>query len=379
MDLGSMTLRAILSQLKIVAAVTNEGVWGVDEFAVRALHGLSGHSFKSVLTVRLQDSKSRPGSIGALISAAQGPCKNECSKGDGLVIASVIARNIQMNARPTSRPLHPRVRAYLDAVVRTCADGETGLVSVILFGSAATGGFSGTVSDVDLILVLPTGATADDRRRLRDAVVRIEILHGMREPAAGSRGKLESLMDRITGNERSFFVCTRQDLLSGSVARILDLRPAQAIFVDRVVIPSIVASAVTVWGEELLPRIPLPPIRRLDVFKAFFGLFCQVLTSAAWFPVLPGATRYAMGGLKRSVHNCFFCYHGRPAVLDEEIDFFQQRLGPSRALAELLSLRRAYRESFGFVVRCLPAIARLHLRTALENRFPRSVRSEQDG
>jgi len=35
--------------------------------------------------------------------------------------------------------------------------------------------------------------------------------------------------------------------------------------VDRVVIPSIVGSAVTVWGEELLARIPLSPIRRVDV------------------------------------------------------------------------------------------------------------------
>jgi predicted nucleotidyltransferase len=271
------------------------------------------------------------------------------------------------------------VQAYLDAIVGTCAEGEPALVSVILFGSAATGGFSGTVSDVDLILVLQTGATPEDRRRLRGGVVSLEILHGMRERTARSPGALESFMERLTANGRSFFVCTRQDLLSGRPARILDLHPAQALFVDRVVIPSIVASAVTVWGEELLGHIPLPPIRRFDVFKSFFGLFGQVLTSAALFPMLPGATKYAMGALKRSVHHCFFCYHARPAALDEEVDFFQRRLGTSRALEQLLSLRRAYGESFAFVVRCLPAMARLHLRTASDNRFPRPLRSEQAG
>src|SRR2546429_9230792 len=67
----------------------------------------------------------------------------------------------------------------------------------------------------------------------------------------------------------------------------------------------------------------LASIRRFDVFKAFFGLCGQALLSAAVFPVLPGATKYAMGVLKRSLHNCFFCYHGRRAPLEEEVAFFQ--------------------------------------------------------
>jgi predicted nucleotidyltransferase len=276
-----------------------------------------------------------------------------------------------MIARSASPLLPHRVQAYLGAIIRTCAEGGSALVSVILFGSAATGGFSGTVSDVDLILVLPDGASPEDRRRLRDDVTRLEILHGLREAPARPPGALEAFVERVTANARSFFVCTRGDLLSGRVARILDLRPAQALFVDRVVIPSILSSAVTVWGEELLAHIPVSPVRRLDVFKAFFGLSCQVLLSAALFPVLPGATKYAMGALKRSVHNCFFCYHARPAALEEEVDFFQRRLGPTRALGQLLALRRAYRQSFAFVVLCLPTLARLHLRTALDNRFPR--------
>jgi hypothetical protein len=232
---------------------------------------------------------------------------------------------------------------------------------------------------VDLILVLPADATPEDRRRLRDSVASLEILLGVREGGAHSPGALESIFNRITATERSYFTCTREDLLSGRPGPILGVSPAQALFVDRIVIPSIVASAVTVWGEELLAQIPLPPIRRFDVFKAFFGLFCQVLTSAALFPLLPGATKYAMGALKRSVHNCFFCYHARPAALAAEVDFFQRRLGPNRALEQLLSLRHAYKESFAFVVRCLPALVRLHLRTAADNQFPRYLRGERDG
>jgi hypothetical protein len=118
---------------------------------------------------------------------------------------------------------------------------------------------------------------------------------------------------------------------------------------------------------------PTGPIRRVDVWKAFHGLFSQVLLSVAVFPVLPNATKYAMGSLKRSVHNCFFCYRGRRAALEDEVDFFQRRIGRSHTFAQVLDMRREYTRSFGFVVCCLPTLVRLHPRTALDNRFPREV------
>ena len=80
-----------------------------------------------------------------------------------------------------------------------------------------------------------------------------------------------------------------------------------------------------------------------------------------------------MGVLKHSLHSCFFCYHRRTTALEEEVAFFNGRLGASRILVELLSLRRQYRPSFAFVLRCLPTLARLHLRTARDNRFPRAA------
>ena len=60
-----------------------------------------------------------------------------------------------------------RVQAYVETIVHTCADGGRALVSVVLFGSAAIGGWVETVSDVDLILVVPDCATDEDTDRLR--------------------------------------------------------------------------------------------------------------------------------------------------------------------------------------------------------------------
>jgi predicted nucleotidyltransferase len=268
-----------------------------------------------------------------------------------------------------------RVQAYVETIVHTCAEGGRALVSVVLFGSAANGGWVETVSDVDLILVVTDTASDEDMDRLRSEVERIEILHRLRSHSTDGQPALEKFLDRVTAHDRTFFICTRGDLLSGNIGRILRIHPSQAMFVDRIVLANLVASGITVWGEAMLPLVPVAPIRRFDVFKALFGLFPMALLSAAIFPLHPGMTKYAMGVLKSSVHSCFFCYELRRAPLEEEISFFERRLGSNRTLIQLLALRREYRNSFKFVVCCIPTLARLPLRTSIDNRFPREAQS----
>ena len=272
--------------------------------------------------------------------------------------------------RPSGAPLPVRVQSYIEALVQACAQDQVPLVSVVLFGSAAKGGFSGDVSDVDLILVVADDTSRVNRRRLGEVVARLEAVHGLGPAMTDAPGRLQARIERAVGHGLSGFVCTRGDLISGDVARVLDLRPLETPFVDRIVFASIVASAVTVWGENLMPQVPVPSVRRLDVFKALFGFSGQVFLSAVTFPVLPDATKYAMGALKHSLHSCYFCYHGRTVTLEEEVDFFRRRLGTNQTLVDLLTLRGQYRRSFGFVIRCLPALVRLHLRTARDTRFP---------
>jgi hypothetical protein len=242
---------------------------------------------------------------------------------------------------------------------------------VVLFGSAAIGGWVETVSDVDLILVVPDTATDEDMDRLRREVERIEILHRLRSHSAHGQPALEKFLNRLTAHDRTFFICTRGDLLSGNIGRILRVHPLQAIFVDRIVLANLVASGITVWGDALLPLVPIAPIRRFDVCKAWFSQFPMALLSAAIFPLHPGMTRYGMTVLKSSVHCCFFCYELRRASLAEEVSFFERRLGSNRTLTQLLALRREYRNSFTFVLWCIPTLVRLHWRTSIDNKFPR--------
>ena len=271
--------------------------------------------------------------------------------------------------------LAPAVDRYVRAVVQACAGAESGAVSVVLFGSAAVGGYLPEISDVDLLIVLADGATRQDRRRVRDMIAELEAGSGITKQYLYQRGALDAIADRITANTRSFFVCTRGDLLSGTPARILDIPALQARFVDRVAIPSIIGSGVTIWGEDLLREVPLLPIRRLDVAKALFSFLNQVLFTLVAYPLLPGATKYAMEALKRSIHNCYYCYHCHPAQLCEEVAFFQKRIGPNVTLARLMKLRKAYQPSLTFILCCLPTLVRLHLATARDNHFPRDPRA----
>jgi hypothetical protein len=265
-----------------------------------------------------------------------------------------------------------RVQRYLDDVAQLRADGVTSLVSVILFGSAASGAISES-SDVDLIIVIPDDTSQEDRRLLGGAVADLEIMNGLRLPESRKKSGLERFAEHAAGHGHSCFFCTRSDLISGDVARVFGLRAAEETFLERTFFANVMVSAKTVWGEDLLSQVPIRSLRRIDVFKALHRQAGMVLMSAAAFPVLPDATKYAMSALKHSLHSCYFCYHMRMASLEEEVAFFNSRLSNSGVLLELLNQRREYHRSLAFVLGCVPILFRLHLRTLRDNRFPRVV------
>lgn len=274
------------------------------------------------------------------------------------------------------RKLAERVGAFVTEIARVCGP-QGSLVSIILFGSASTGGYADGLSDLDLLFVLRDGISSGEEERIVRAVEEKEIEHRFSKPRIGAEGVLaramHSVANRVTANVRGFFVCSKADLLSGDPGRVLDLPRIQAVFVDRIAVPSILGSGTTVWGENLLTQVRLPPIRRFDVGKSFFSLFSQLLFVIVLYPVLSGATRYALDTLKRSVHSCYFCHHGRSAAISDEVEFFERQYGEDRTLQRLLSLRLEYRRSFRFVLQSLGAMARLHIRTARDVGFPLQV------
>ncbi len=144
-------------------------------------------------------------------------------------------------------------------------------------------------------------------------------------------------------------------------------------FLERMFLWSVIVSAKTVWGEDLLSLVPLPSLRRLDVVKSLFRSTAFILFGAAAFPVLSEATKYAISTLKHALHSCYFCFHIKTASLNDEVAFFNAHLGRDSTLQHLLNKRKEYRRSFLFVLRCMPILFRLHLRALHDNPFPRLV------
>lgn len=83
--------------------------------------------------------------------------------------------------------------------------------------------------------------------------------------------------------------------------------------------------------------------------------------------MLSDATKYALSALKNALHSCYFCYHLKTASVDEKVTFFTSPLGQRAMLSELLKRRRISHRSFGLVLRGVPILLQLHLRTARDN------------
>lgn len=259
----------------------------------------------------------------------------------------------------------PAVVAYLRDVTAVCGGSSGSVLSLVAFGSAATGGYEVDTSDIDLLVVLADGVDNAERDRVRSVVAELEAQHDLVKARPSGRGKVAAALnrfaDRTSDNGRSFFVCTRADLLSGEARRILNLPWPQAVFVDRVVVPSMVASAITVWGDDLLDHVDFQSIGRVDVAKSCFALFTQCTFAAAVYAVFPHVTTYAMDALKRSIHNCYYCHSAQSAPLRLEVAYFERRYGWRAAFTQLLALRQQYRPSFRFAIRSLSAVLELHL------------------
>ena len=265
----------------------------------------------------------------------------------------------------------PAVSAYLNALVATCVTNCCEPVSVVVFGSAARGGLSSKSSDVDTLVIVPDEISDDRQRALKKEIALLETEHGFRPSASSCPAKYEDLAERLSSNSLSSFICSESDLLSGDSARILKLNPIEALLVDRIALPTILDSAVTFWGKDLLARANPPPIRRLDVLKASMSFFGVLLMSATLYAVLPNSTKYAMGALKRSLHSCFYVCNGRSASLEEEVCYFRERLRYTLALDDLMARRSQYCPSLRFVIAAFPQIAHLQLYALREGTFGR--------
>ena len=269
----------------------------------------------------------------------------------------------------------PIVR-YLDAVRQTADTRRQEIVSIWIFGSASVGGFSATVSDVDLMIVLADDVTQESKSDIRYEFEALERKHGLRHCPNGRLEHLSEVFDQKVGGFKSLTLCYRRDLLSGNVSAVFGAN-ALAEFINSSThlfcFASIIKSAHMIWGEDLIAQIPIPAITKKHFLKNLLAHLLRNACAFLGYHILPNGTKYSMAILKGFLHNCYFVYKAKGAPIEDEIKFFRKKIGDSTVLAQLLSLRETYRPSPGFVIRCFRVLVRLHTVTMRENTFPFTV------
>lgn len=120
---------------------------------------------------------------------------------------------------------HPEVRDYLHDVINLANERGSQIVSVMIFGSVAKGGFLPGVSDVDLLIVLADEVPRKEKKRLEHDLAALELEHNLRERPKSKIELILTVVDRLAGQFKSQFVCYKTDFISGNTAAVFGINP----------------------------------------------------------------------------------------------------------------------------------------------------------
>src|SRR5712692_870337 len=201
-----------------------------------------------------------------------------------------------------------KAKDYLYDVLSIIDSKDPSVVSIIAIGSVVRGGFSDAVSDVDIIVVLADHVSKKVKRFLDKELRSLEYKHGFRKHPKSMIETLNMLANELAGTYLSHFVCYRHELLAGNSARVLNLHPLLSFLtpVTRIPFANIVVSGKTIWGENLLNRVRILPITRLQLIQGCIVFLNQNFSSLLGFLIFRDATKIAMELLKWSLHSCYF-------------------------------------------------------------------------
>lgn len=289
-----------------------------------------------------------------------------------------LAANLEVYFERMKKPddLLVPVRNYIDDLILLAETRSSEIVSVSIFGSAAKNGFSQSVSDVDLIVALADEVPRETKRMISGELVALEVKHKLRKPPGSKRDAVYMRIDVAAGQFLSHFVCYKRDLLSGNRAAVFEVNhlAESLLFPAHIAFANIITSAKVIWGEDFLDKVHIPTLSKVHLAKNCASFLLLNACALLWYPILPNATKYSMSTLKWMLHGCYFCYTLKSATVEEEIDFFRTKVGASKVFLELLSLRREYQASLGFIIGCFRVLIQLHVVTVKENKFPIIVR-----
>ncbi len=271
--------------------------------------------------------------------------------------------------------LTPKARNYIGESIGLFLKNKIDLLSVIIFGSAIRGEYQQDLSDVDMIFVINDDTAKKVKNKIGKELNELEYKHTFRKRNASIVDAVYKLAEDMTGMYISHFVCYRKDFLDAKFSRVFNLN----LFLCKIFAPtdvvwaSVIKSAKTLWGENLLDKASLSEVTRHQIRKSRWMNLVLCVGALLTYPLHSDATKYAMEAVKWSLQTCYFSYTLKPASTEEAVSFFNQNNYRNPIFKELLELRRNYQKSLSFVRKSFRAVIYLHKKTLKENELPKNI------
>ncbi|MCK4972766.1 MAG: nucleotidyltransferase domain-containing protein [Candidatus Heimdallarchaeota archaeon] len=271
--------------------------------------------------------------------------------------------------------LTPKARYYIGEAIGLFLKNKIDLLSIIIFGSAIRGEYQQDLSDVDIIFVINDDTTRKVKIKISKELNELEYKHTFRKRNASIVDAVYKRAEDMTGMYISHFVCYRKDFLDTKFSKVFNLN----LFLCKLFAPtdvvwaSVIKSAKTLWGENLLVKASLSEVTRHQIRKSRWMNLVLCLGALLTYPLHFDATKYAMEAVKWSLQTCYFSYTLNPASTEEAVSFFTQNNHRKPIFKELIDLRRNYQKSLSFVRKSFRAVVYLHKKTLKENELPKKI------
>lgn len=272
--------------------------------------------------------------------------------------------------------LTPKARNYIGEAIGLILKNKIDLLSLIIFGSAVKGEYQPDLSDVDTIFVISDKTSKEDKIRINKELDELEYKHSFRKKNGSVVDAVYKRAEDITGMYISHFVCYRKEFLSAKFSKVfnVNLLLCKIFAPTDVVWASVIKSATTLWGENLLEKVSLSYVTKNQIRKSRMMNLALCVSAFLSYIIHPDATKYAMESVKWSLQTCYFGYTLEPVTTKKAILFFENEGYKNTTLNELLELRNKYRKSFRFIRGSFKVIRDLHNKTIRENTFPKKIK-----
>ncbi|MBY8999377.1 MAG: nucleotidyltransferase domain-containing protein [Candidatus Heimdallarchaeota archaeon] len=271
--------------------------------------------------------------------------------------------------------LAPKARNYIGESIGLIIKNKIDLLSLIIFGSVAKGEYQPDLSDVDIIFVINDKTSKKDKTYISRELTKLEYKHTFRKKNGSIVDTVYKRAEDMTGMYVSHFVCYRKEFHAAKFSKVfnVNLLLCKLFAPTDVVWASVVKSATTLWGENLLEKASLAEVRRSQIKKSKVMNLALCTAALLTYIFHPHATKYAMEAVKWSLQTCYFSYTLEPATTTKTVQFFLQKGYDNPLLENLLDLRKCYRRSLRFILKSFKVVSNLHKKTLRENQFPKKI------